>query len=170
MTSRCSHSGGSTSGRLWERKDSVDFLIATPAAGATFYINAHDGAKSATAFLNPKFLPAITRSFALNARANRGRLRVSMGGYGALHLAFRHPELFLSFRERTQAALIVTLLHFSAAAAHRISPRPGCSAGLSGNPPNPISGSQFSHRHPRTVFVQVREHFISTARRRRLWL
>ncbi len=28
---------------LWERKQLGEFLIATPAAGATFYINSHDG-------------------------------------------------------------------------------------------------------------------------------
>src|SRR6516162_5662726 len=77
---------------LWERKAIGEFLIVTPEAGATFYINSHSARARFEDFLLEEFLPAIEARYRTAAgRANRGVGGVSMGGYGALHLAFRHP-------------------------------------------------------------------------------
>ena len=82
---------------MWERKQLGDFLVATPAADATFYINSHDGKVRYEDFLVQEFLPGIEKHFRVRqGRANRAVSGASMGGYGALHLAFRHPELFSS--------------------------------------------------------------------------
>ena len=48
---------------LWEKKQLGDFLIATPAAGATFYINSHDGRVRYEDFLVQEFLPGIVNRY-----------------------------------------------------------------------------------------------------------
>jgi len=97
---------------LWERKQLNEFLIATPAAGATFYINSHDGKVRYEDFLVQEFLPGIEKKFRVKpGRANRAVSGASMGGYGALRLAFRHPELFSAVSAHS-AALIEKLPNF----------------------------------------------------------
>jgi S-formylglutathione hydrolase FrmB len=120
---------------LWERKELGDFLIATPAAGATFYINSNDGKVRYEDFLVQEFLPTIEKRFRVRAgRANRAVSGVSMGGYGALHLAFRHPELFSSVSAHS-AALIEKLPSFLGGVAQS-SPRARVLGGTFGNPPS----------------------------------
>src|SRR5262252_2813772 len=89
---------------LWERKQIGEFLIATPEAGATFYINSHSGKVRYEDFLLQEFLPAIESRYRVGAgRSNRGVSGASMGGYGALHIAFRHPEFFLAVSAQSPA-------------------------------------------------------------------
>jgi len=91
---------------LWERKQIGEFLIVTPEAGATFYINSHSGRVRYEDFLVQEFLPAIESRYRVSrARATRGVSGVSMGGYGALHLAFRHPELFAAVSAHSPALI-----------------------------------------------------------------
>ena len=74
-----------------------DFLIATPEARSSFYINARDGKNRYEDFLVQEFFPYIEKHYRVApGRANRAISGISMGGYGALHLAFRHPQLFSS--------------------------------------------------------------------------
>ena len=95
-----------------ERHELKDFLIATPAGGASFYINSRDGKIRYEDFLLQEFFPFIEKKYrALPGRANRAISGVSMGGYGALHLAFRHPQLFSSVSAHS-AALIEKLPAF----------------------------------------------------------
>ena len=120
---------------LWERKQLGEFLIATPAAGATFYINSHDGKARYEDFLVEEFLPGIERKFrAKLGRANRAVSGVSMGGYGALHLAFRHPELFSAVSAHS-GALIEKLPAFLGGVAQN-SPRARVFGGTFGSPPD----------------------------------
>lgn len=114
-----------------------DFLIATPDARATFDINARDGKERYEDFLLSEFFPYIEKRFrATPGRANRAISGISMGGYGALHLAFRHPELFSSVSAHS-AALIDKLPTFSGGAAPR-SPASRVLGGVFGNPPDPV--------------------------------
>jgi S-formylglutathione hydrolase FrmB len=104
------HSGGwELVERLWENHEIGDFVIVTPAAYATFYINSHDGTLRYEDFFLREFLPAIENRYRIaSARRSRGIAGISMGGYGALRLAFLHPELFGSVSAHS-AALIETL-------------------------------------------------------------
>ena len=91
---------------LWERKQIGEFLIVTPEAGATFYINSHSGRVRYEDFLVREFFPGIESRYRIKAgRANRGVSGVSMGGYGALHVAFRHPELFAAVSAQSPALM-----------------------------------------------------------------
>jgi S-formylglutathione hydrolase FrmB len=102
---------------LWERGQIGEFLIVTPNADATFYINSRDGNVRYEDFLVQEFLPGIEARYRTRpGRANRGVAGVSMGGYGALHLAFRHPQLF-SAASAHSPAIIDKLPAFTAPTA-----------------------------------------------------
>ena len=61
-----------------------DFLIATPDARSTFYINARDGKERYEDFLLQEFFPYVEKHYRVAAgRANRAISGISMGGYGA---------------------------------------------------------------------------------------
>jgi len=119
---------------LRERGELKDFLIATPAGGATFYINSKDGKVRYEDFLLQEFFPFIEKRYRVSlGRANRAISGVSMGGYGALHLAFRHPQLFNSVSVHS-AALIEKLPAFLLDAPQ--SPRARVLGSVFGIPPD----------------------------------
>jgi len=101
------HSGGfNLVEDLWERNYLGDLLIVTPDGGSSFYINSRDGHRRYEDFFLREFLPQIEKRYRTRAgRASRGIAGISMGGYGALHLAFRHPELFGSVGAHSAALL-----------------------------------------------------------------
>lgn len=116
-----------------ERQELKDFLIATPAGGASFYIDSKDGKVRYEAFLLQEFFPFIEKKYRASAgRANRAISGVSMGGYGALHLAFRHPQLFSSVSAHS-AALIEKLPAFVNGPQ---APRSRVLGAVFGNPPD----------------------------------
>ena len=116
-----------------ERHELKDFLIATPAGGASFYIDSKDGKVRYEAFLLQEFFPFIEKKYRASAgRANRAISGVSMGGYGALHLAFRHSRLFSSVSAHS-AALIEKLPAFVSGPQ---SPRSRVLGAVFGNPPD----------------------------------
>ncbi len=81
----------------WEHGRIGDFLIVTPEGGTSFYINSRDGRERYEDFLVREFLPFVESRYRVErARKSRGIAGISMGGFGALHLAFRRPELFAS--------------------------------------------------------------------------
>ncbi len=121
---------------LWERGQLGEFLIATPNAGASFYINSRDGKTRYEDFLVQEFLPGIEARYRSKpGRANRAVSGVSMGGYGALHLAFRHPQLFSAVSAHS-AAIIDKLPAFTAPTSGG-SIRARVLGGVFGSPPDP---------------------------------
>jgi S-formylglutathione hydrolase FrmB len=94
---------------LWQQHRIGEFLIVTPDGDTSFYINSRGGHERYEDFFIREFLPFIERNYRTRAeRRYRGIGGVSMGGYGALHLAFRYPELFTSVSANS-AALIKNL-------------------------------------------------------------
>jgi S-formylglutathione hydrolase FrmB len=80
-----------------EQKRLGEFVIITPAAGRSFYINSKDGRLRYADFFIREFIPAMERSFRISrARGGRAIGGVSMGGYGALRFAFKYPQMFSS--------------------------------------------------------------------------
>jgi S-formylglutathione hydrolase FrmB len=72
-----------------------DLILATPDAGASFYINARNGSLRYEDFFVREFVPAIEHKYrAVGTRSGRAITGVSMGGYGALHLGFKYPLMF----------------------------------------------------------------------------
>jgi S-formylglutathione hydrolase FrmB len=101
------HSGGMNLVEdLWENHSIGEFLIVTPQGGTSFYIDSRDGQRRYEDFFLQEFLPGIEKRYrAETGRARRGVAGISMGGYGALHLAFRHPQLFVAVAAHSAALL-----------------------------------------------------------------
>lgn len=71
------------------------FIVVCPDGGRTFYINSFDGTVRYEDFFIHEFVPAIDAAYRTEAdRAHRAVGGDSMGGYGALHLAMRHSDVF----------------------------------------------------------------------------
>ncbi len=109
------HSGGMNLVEdLWEQHELGELLIVTPAGGASFYINSRDGKRRYEDFFLQEFLPGVEKRYrAQEGRGTRGIAGISMGGYGALHIAFRHPQLFGAVGAHS-AALLEQLPNVSA--------------------------------------------------------
>ena len=72
-----------------------EFLVVAPDGWDTFYINSRDGKTLYGDFFLREFMPFIDRTYRIRTeRAAHGITGFSMGGYGALRIAFAHPELF----------------------------------------------------------------------------
>jgi S-formylglutathione hydrolase FrmB len=91
---------------LWNHKEIGEFVIVTPEAGRTFYINSRNGRVKYEKFFIREFIPYIERRYRIEAqRRERGIGGVSMGGYGALHLALSHPAFFGSVSAHSPALI-----------------------------------------------------------------
>jgi len=74
-----------------------EFIVAIPSAGTSFYTNTRDGSEKWEDVIITEFIPMIESTYRVTAtRAQRGISGTSMGGYGALKLAMKHPDLFAS--------------------------------------------------------------------------
>jgi len=91
---------------LWDRHELDNFIIVTPAGYASFFMNSHDGQFRYEDFFLQEFMPAIEKRYRIAARReSRGIGGISMGGYGALRMAFLHPQLFASVSAHSAALM-----------------------------------------------------------------
>lgn len=91
---------------LWKRHKIGEFLIAAPDGARTFYINSADEKVRYSNFFLQEFIPYIeTKYRAAKGRSSRAISGVSMGGYGALHFSFSHPELFSAVSAQSPALI-----------------------------------------------------------------
>ena len=82
------------------------FLVVMPDAGKTFYVNSFDGKVRYEDFFIQELVPYVDQHYRTIAQlAKRGIFGISMGGYGALHLAMRHPDIFGSVSAQSAALL-----------------------------------------------------------------
>jgi S-formylglutathione hydrolase FrmB len=111
-----------------------DFLIVAPEGRRSFYINSADGSVLYSDFLLQEFMPHIERKFRVRpGRAARAISGISMGGYGALRLAFAHPELFSAVSAQS-AALITQSPQELDAASRAGAPLAGVLSAVFGKP------------------------------------
>jgi len=83
-----------------------EFVVLAPAAGHTFYINSSDGKFRYEDFLLEEFIPQMEKKYrAEGTRATRGITGISMGGYGALRLAFKYPSEFTAVSAQMPALI-----------------------------------------------------------------
>jgi len=81
-----------------------EFIVISPEAWDTFYINSRDGITRYSDFFLSEFLPHIERTYRIQGtRSTRGITGFSMGGYGALRFAFLRPDLFGSVSAHSAA-------------------------------------------------------------------
>ena len=120
---------------MLEQHQVPDFLVATPDGDASFYINSRDGKNRYEDFLLQEFFPFVEKRYRVApGRGHRAIAGISMGGYGALHLAFSHPHLFTSVAAHSPA-LIEKLPEFLGPAPN--SPRSRVLGQVFGAPPDP---------------------------------
>jgi S-formylglutathione hydrolase FrmB len=71
-----------------------EFIIVSPAGENSFYLNAKNGAQYEDAIIKD-LIPYIEKTYrVIGTPAARSIQGISMGGWGALLLAFKHPEMF----------------------------------------------------------------------------
>lgn len=77
--------------------DAAQMIIVMPDAGITWYVNTADGEEKYEDFLTKEFVAHIDKEFRTRTnRQFRAVAGLSMGGYGALMIGLRHPDLFSS--------------------------------------------------------------------------
>jgi S-formylglutathione hydrolase FrmB len=70
-------------------------IIVMPDGAKSWYINAYDGKESYEDFFFNEFMPSIEKTYRIKAEKRyRGIAGLSMGGFGTLVYALRHPSLF----------------------------------------------------------------------------
>jgi S-formylglutathione hydrolase FrmB len=73
-----------------------DFIIVAPAGENSFYINGKNGVRYEDAIVND-LIPYVEKTYRASAGpGNRAIQGISMGGFGALMIAFKHPDMFSS--------------------------------------------------------------------------
>jgi S-formylglutathione hydrolase FrmB len=79
----------------WEQKRFGEFVIITPQADTSFYINSRNGKVRYEDFFIREFIPHMEKSLRIaNTRSGRAIGGISMGGYGSLRFAFKYPQMF----------------------------------------------------------------------------
>src|SRR5437868_3422030 len=72
-------------------------IIVMPNGDSSFYINSYDGKEKYEDFFIKEFMPSIEKTYRIKAEKKyRGVAGLSMGGYGSLIYALKHPELFVA--------------------------------------------------------------------------
>lgn len=113
-----------------------DFVVAAPFGANSFYLNAKGGAAYEDAIVKD-FIPFVERQYRAGGKpALRVIEGLSMGGYGALLIAFKHPEMFAGVAAHS-AALFDGLPQAPAAGGDRLASfRYALATRLFGTPPD----------------------------------
>jgi S-formylglutathione hydrolase FrmB len=72
-------------------------ILVTPDAGTSWYINNYDGSVRYEDFFFKEFIPYIESHYRIRTgKSFRAVAGLSMGGYGALVYAMKHPDMFVA--------------------------------------------------------------------------
>lgn len=138
-----------------------EFVVLAPGAGHTFYINSEDGKVRYEDFFLKEFMPQMEKKYrAESTRATRGITGVSMGGYGALRLAFKYPEDFAVVSGQMPALITDLPSNLSSEA-------PGSPGGLLGD----VFGSLFNRAYftRNNVFYFARNDSAASLKRMKIY-
>jgi S-formylglutathione hydrolase FrmB len=138
-----------------------DFVVLAPSAGHTFYINSEDGKIRYEDFFVKEFMPQMEKKYRVQStRTTRGITGVSMGGYGALRLAFKYPDEFAAVSAQMPALMTDLPTNLSAAA-------PGSPGSLLGD----VFGSPFNRAYfaRNNVFYFARSDSASSLKRMEIY-
>ncbi len=81
--------------QAWISKKLQDLVVITPSAGRSYYMDYRDGSEHWESFIMHELLPVVRERF--NVVKRREGVFIagsSMGGMGALRMAFKYPEIF----------------------------------------------------------------------------
>jgi S-formylglutathione hydrolase FrmB len=114
-----------------------EFIVLAPSAGHTFFLDSADGKVRYEDFLLKEFMPQMEQKYRVDGvAAHRGITGVSMGGFGALRLAFKYPQQFAAVSAQMPALIAEIPENFSAGG-------PGSPASMMGD----IFGSPFNRAY-----------------------
>jgi S-formylglutathione hydrolase FrmB len=83
--------------RLLPQGDISSMIIVMPDGGVTWYANSYDGKVNYEDFFIKEFIPHVDETYRTRpTKQYRAIAGLSMGGYGTLLMALKHPELFSS--------------------------------------------------------------------------
>ena len=72
-------------------------IIIMPNADSSWYVNSYDGKENYEDFFIKEFMPYVEKKYRIKAEKRyRGVAGLSMGGYGTLIYALKHPDLFVA--------------------------------------------------------------------------
>ena len=92
-----------------------DFVVLAPSGGHTFFINSADGKIRYEDFLTKEFMPQMEKKYRVDGTcARRGITGISMGGFGALRLAFKYPRQFAAVSAQMPALIAEIPPNFAA--------------------------------------------------------
>jgi S-formylglutathione hydrolase FrmB len=135
-----------------------DFLIVTPEAKASFYVNSADGKVRYSDFFLQEFIPFIEGKYHVRReRAARAITGISMGGYGALRFAFAYPGKFSAVSAQSAALMTESPQELDAALRAR-TPIGKLLGSVFGNPIN------VAHWKENDPFLLARKNRLSVAR------
>jgi len=137
-----------------------DFIVLAPAGGHTFYLNSADGKFRYEDFLMKEFMPQMEKKYrGEGTHATRGITGISMGGYGALRLAFKYPNEFAAVSAQ-MPALITEL-------PENLGGGPGSPSGAMGD----VFGSPVNHAYfdRNNVFTFARNDPASELKRLKIY-
>lgn len=163
------HGGGSSAEELafleplielaWERSELPPMLLvcaSTPPFG--FYMDSRDRSELWETFLVEEFLPHLRQTYRVGTeRQSSAIIGMSMGGYGALKIAFRRPELFIAVRAVDPA--ILPALSLSDLIPRNLLLIVESLAALGVQPPDE---GHFSANNPASILVKNRDKVVAT--------
>ena len=92
-----------------------DFIVLAPNGGHTFFLNSADGKIRYEDFFVKEFIPLMEEKYRGDGSASkRGITGVSMGGFGALRLAFKYPQQFTAVSAQMPALIAEIPPNFAA--------------------------------------------------------
>jgi len=92
-----------------------ELVLLAPSGGHTFFLNSADGKIRYEDFLLKEFIPQMEKKYRGNGTAaRRGITGVSMGGFGALRLAFHYPQQFAAVSAQMPALIAEIPVNFAA--------------------------------------------------------
>jgi S-formylglutathione hydrolase FrmB len=92
-----------------------EFVVLAPSGGHTFFLNSADGKIRYEDFFLKEFIPQMEKKYRGDGAASkRGVTGVSMGGFGALRLAFKYPQQFAAVSAQMPALLAEIPANFAA--------------------------------------------------------
>lgn len=80
-----------------------EFIVALPFGANSFYLNGKDGTRYEDAIVKD-FIPFVDKTYRTMGDARHRAIQgISMGGFGALTIAFKHPDLFTAVAAHSAA-------------------------------------------------------------------
>jgi S-formylglutathione hydrolase FrmB len=92
-----------------------EFIVLAPSGGHTFFLNSADGKIRYEDFFLKEFIPQMEKKYRGGGSASkRGITGVSMGGFGAMRLAFQDPQRFAAVSAQMPALIAEIPRNFAA--------------------------------------------------------